>query len=73
MRKDKVFNGTGFVKDLNFVHISNYKEFVLDTSPNVVLFPYTRVPSEDEVRSTQNPPQETKPLAVESAISVLNF
>jgi hypothetical protein len=73
MRKDDVFNGTGFVKDLNFLHVTNYKDHILDESPKVVLFPYTRVPSADEVRSAQDQPQETKPVAEESATSVLNF
>lgn len=73
MRKEEVFNGTGFVKDLNFVHVTSYMDDILDKSPTVVLFPYTRIPSADEVRSAQDQPQETKPVAEESATSVLNF
>lgn len=73
MRKADIFDGNGFIKDLNYVRITNYKDDLLEKSPDVVLFPLTRIPSDDEVRSARNQPQEIKPVADEPATSVLNF
>jgi hypothetical protein len=73
MKNENIFDvSTGFNSDFNFIRETNSQEIFADAHTRIAIFPAERIPSEDEMLGAQAV-EAVKPIAEESALSVLNF